>query len=457
VVGNHAESFEMEYRIRRPSDGETTVDRYNGVDIDVTERKLAEAVLADINKVLEQRVRERGAELEAEIARRAEAEARLRQVQKMETIGQLTGGVAHDFNNLLTVISGNVETLERRLRLEDLDLRRLAEAALRGTERAAQLTSRLLAFARRQALEPKPIDVNQLILGMSDLLHRTLGERISVSLSLAEGLPADFSDVNQLESAILNLAVNSHDAMPEGGSLGIETALATEEEYRPVVQIIDKATTIVRITVRDTGSGMAPDVLEMAFEPFFTTKQAGEGTGLGLSQVYGFIKQSGGYCRLTSEPGAGACVYLYLPSVECNELSLPADGGTLPALARGSGETVLVTEDDPEVRAYTAELLKELGYAVLTADDATQALQLLAIDPKIALLFTDLGLPGAMNGRQLAETAIARNPRLKVLLTTGYSSDAIVRRGWRNPGMELIPKPFTSVALSAKIRQVLSG
>jgi PAS domain S-box-containing protein len=471
IVGNHAESFEMEYRIRRPADGEIRwifgrgrlirdtngrAVRYSGVDIDVTERKRAETVLADINKVLEQRVQERSAELEAEMALRAEAEARLRQAQKMETIGQLTGGIAHDFNNLLTVISGNVEALERRLHDEDLNLRRLAEAALRGTERAAQLTNRLLAFARRQTLEPKLIDVNQLVLGMSDLLHRTLGERISVRLSLAEGLPAVSADVNQLENAILNLAVNSHDAMPEGGSLSIETALAGEVESRPA-EITDKATMFVRITVGDTGSGMTPDVLDMAFEPFFTTKQAGQGTGLGLSQVYGFIKQSGGYCRLDSEPDRGTSIHVYLPSAQRGELSVPADADTLPALARGSGETVLVTEDDPEVRAYTAELLSELGYAVLTADDAAQALQVLATDPKIALLFTDLGLPGAMNGRQLAETAIARNPRLKVLLTTGYSSDAIVRRGWRDPGMELIPKPFTSAALSAKIRQVLRG
>jgi signal transduction histidine kinase len=428
--------------------------RYSGIDIDVTERKLAEAVLADINKTLEQRVHERSAELEAEIARRAEAEARLHQAQKMETIGQLTGGIAHDFNNLLTVISGNVETLERRLRDEDLDLRRLAETALRGTERAAQLTSRLLAFARRQTLDPKPIDVNQLILGMSDLLHRTLGERISVGLSLAEDLPAVSADVNQLENAILNLAVNSHDAMPEGGRLVIETALSGEGERRPL-EIIDKATRFVRITVRDTGSGMALDVLEMAFEPFFTTKEAGQGTGLGLSQVYGFIKQSGGYCRLDSEPGAGTSVHLYLPSAGHGE-PLPPTGDDMPSsLARGRGETVLVTEDDPEVRTYTAELLNELGYAVLTADDAAQALQLLAIDPKIALLFTDIGLPGAMNGRQLAETAIVRNPRLKVLLTTGYSSDAIARHDRHQLGMELIPKPFTSTALAAKIRQVL--
>jgi PAS domain S-box-containing protein len=467
VVGNHAESFESEYRIRRPADGEIRwifgrgrlirdaagkAVRYSGIDMDVTERKLAETILADMNRVLEQRVTERTAELEAEIARRAEAEARLHQAQKMETIGQLPGGIAHDFNNLLTVISGNVEALERRLRGDDGSLRRFAEAALRGTERAATLTGRLLAFARRQTLEPTLVDVNQLVLGMSDLLHRTLGERISVRLSLAEDLPAVLADHNQLESAILNLAVNSHDAMPDGGTLAIETAAAgdAERETEP-----GQAATFVRITVSDTGVGMAPDVRDMAFEPFFTTKQPGQGTGLGLSQVYGFIKQSGGYCQLDSEPGAGTRVNLYLPRTAHSEPAQPV-GAAPTGLPRGSGETILVTEDDTEVRAYSAELLRELGYRVLTAADATQALQVLAHEAAV-LLFTDLGLPGELNGRQLAEAATARYPGLKVLLTTGYASDAIARNGWRDPAMELIAKPFTSAALAAKIRQVLGG
>jgi CheY-like chemotaxis protein len=371
----------------------------------------------------------------------------------METIGQLTGGIAHDFNNLLTVISGNVEALERRLRADDGSLRRFAEAALCGTERAATLTGRLLAFARRQALEPTLVDVNLLVLGMSDLLHRTLGERISVRLSLAEDLPAVLADHNQLENAILNLAVNSHDAMPDGGTLAIETAATAGDAEREAEP--GQAAAFVRITVSDTGVGMAPEVRDMAFEPFFTTKQPGQGTGLELSQIYGFIKQSGGYCRIDSEPDAGTRVNLYLPSAAHSEPAPPA-GAEPMGLPRGSGETILVTEDDSEVRAYSAELLRELGYRVLTAADAGLGLQVLAHEA-VVLLFTDLGLPGELNGRQLAEVATAGYPGLKVLLTTGYASDAIARNGWRDPTMELIAKPFTSAALAAKIRQVLAG
>jgi PAS domain S-box-containing protein len=465
VVGNHAASFEAEYRICRPSDGEVRwifgrgrlirdgagkAIRYSGVDIDITERKLAEAVLADMNTILEQRVRERSAALEAEIARRTEAEAQLHQAQKMETIGHLTGGIAHDFNNLLTVISGNVEALERQLP-NDPRVCRFAEAALRGVERASTLTSRLLAFARRQPLAPKLVDVNALVSGMSELLRRTLGERIAMHLALTEELPLVMVDSNQLENAILNLAINSYDAMPEGGVLKIETALMSDAEAETAAMAES-----VRITVSDTGMGMDTDTRTMAFEPFFTTKQPGRGTGLGLSQVYGFIKQSGGHCRLDSKPGAGTRVSLYLPSAERGETGSAPSEQRPSVLVRGNGEVVLLTEDDADVRAYCTELLQELGYEVLTAADAQQALQLLASRPEIALLFTDLGLPGNLNGRQLAETATSLYPKLRVLLTTGYASDAVLRSGWRDPGRELIAKPFTAAALAEKIQQLLA-
>ena len=327
ILDNHAESFEMEYRIRRPDDevrwifgrgrlvrdvaGQPT--RYSGIDIDVTERKSAEAALADLNQALEYLVLERTMALEAEMARRAEAEEQLHHVQKMETIGQLSGGLAHDFNNLLTVISGSVEAIERHLPDGDPRLRRFALAAKQGVERATALTNRLLSFARRQALEPKLLDINRLILGMSDLLHGTLGEAITAEMRLADDLPPVFVDPSQLETAILNLAVDARDAMPEGGRLTIETARASFAEMAP------DPGEYVRIAVTDCGSGMSADTRARAFEPFFTTKQTGEGTGLGLAQVYGFIKQSGGHCRLDSEPGKGTTVILYLASAYQHE------------------------------------------------------------------------------------------------------------------------------------------
>lgn len=465
VVSNHAETFEMEYRIQRPDgqirwifgrgrvirDAAGRPVRYTGIDIDVTERKAAEAVLADMNQVLENRVRERTAELEAEIARRAEAEERLHHAQKMETIGQLTGGIAHDFNNLLTVISGNIEAMERYVPAAEPRLRRFIEAALRGSERAATLTNRLLAFARRQALEPKLLEANQLLLGMSDLLHRTLGERIAVRMELADDPCSIIADPNQLESAVLNLVVNARDAMPDGGALKIETANAAFDS--PVAG--GGAGRFAKISISDSGSGMAEAIRQRAFEPFFTTKQLGEGTGLGLAQVYGFVKQSGGHCRLDSEPGEGTTVILYFPAAESQEPPTETNEKRRAILSRGRGEIILVTEDDPDVRAYGADLLHELGYQVLTAADASTALQVLEQNSQVRLLFADVGLPGPMNGRQLAETAIARYPNLRVLLTTGYAEDAVVRRGWLDPAMELIPKPFSSAMLSAKIRAVL--
>ncbi|MGE0260578.1 MAG: ATP-binding protein [Alphaproteobacteria bacterium] len=325
VLGNHAETFEMEYRIRRPSDGEIRwifgrgrlirdtkgrAVRYSGIDIDVTERKAAETALAEMNRELERRVQERTAALEAEIARRIETEAQLRHAQKMETIGQLAGGIAHDFNNLLTVIANALETLEASLPRDQERLRRLAEAAMRGTERAALLTNRLLAFARRQPLKPELIDVNRVILGMRDMLQRTLGRQIALESRLADGLPAVFVDHNGLENAILNLALNARDAMPEGGRLTIATA--SDAEAADDGSAANGAFAMIELS--DTGSGISPEIRERVFEPFFTTKQQGRGTGLGLAQVAGFAKEAGGFCRLDSEVGAGTTVRLYLPA-----------------------------------------------------------------------------------------------------------------------------------------------
>jgi PAS domain S-box-containing protein len=353
VIDNHADSFEMEYRIRRPDgeirwifgrgrlirNAEGRPIRYSGVDLDVTERREVEAALADMNQELEYRVRERTAALEAEVARRAEAEARLQHAQKMDAIGQLTGGIAHDFNNLLTVISGNIEALERHLPTDDPRLRRFAETAIQNVERAAVLTNRLLAFARRQALAPRLLDVNRLIRSMSDLLGRALAETILLEMRLAPDVRSVLADPNQLENAILNLAINARDAMPDGGTLSITTANAGDG--------------YVAVTIADTGSGMSREIRERAFEPFFTTKQPGQGTGLGLAQVYGFIEQSGGRCRIDSEPGIGTAVTLYLPSGNRDDIGPDLAAPAAP-LARGQGETILVTEDDPEVRAYSA-------------------------------------------------------------------------------------------------------
>jgi CheY-like chemotaxis protein len=326
-------------------------------------------------------------------------------------------------------------------------LRRFTEGAMRGTERATALTNRLLAFARRQALEPKVFDVNELLSEMADLLRRTLGERIAVRMRLADGVGSVLADPNHLESAILNLVVNARDAMPDGGIVTIETS---SKDLGPE----PASGRYVLISVSDTGAGMAAHVKSRAFEPFFTTKQPGEGTGLGLPQVYGFIKQSGGLCLLESEIGKGTTVTMKLPVAGLSGASPETKEGRQTALTRGHGELILVTEDDPEVRAYSADILHELGYQVLAASDAEAALRILVENPGVRLLFTDFGLPGSLNGRQLAEVAIARHPGLKVLLTTGYADDAPT--GTRmDAETELIAKPFTSAALSAKIKAVL--
>lgn len=379
----------------------------------------------------------------------------LHQSQKMEAIGQLTGGVAHDFNNLLTVILGNLEAIGRKAPAEDAWLRRAVDQATRGAQRAATLTQQLLAFARRQPLNPKPTDVNRLVAGMSDLIRRTLSEDISIETVLGGGLWWVDVDPHQLESALLNLAVNARDAMPAGGKLTIETANThLDEAYAARFAEIAPGQYVV-ICVTDTGTGMTGEVMARAFDPFFTTKPLGEGTGLGLSQVFGFVKQSGGHIKLYSEVKQGTTVKIYMPR-HVGEV-VPADSEVAIVTPRGQpGETILVVEDDDDVRIYSTESLRELGFSVLEAHDGPSALKLLEHHPEVNLLFTDVGLPG-INGRQLVDEVHRRRPRLKVLFTTGYARNAIVHQGRLDPGVELLTKPFTRAQLASRVRDVLDA
>ncbi|MGA2043796.1 MAG: response regulator [Roseiarcus sp.] len=392
-----------------------------------------------------------------EITGRRQAEEALRQAQKMESIGQLTGGVAHDFNNLLTIITGNLENLQRRLRSPVPDvatLERLSDGAMRGAQRAVSLTQRLLAFARQQPLDPRPVDVSRLVSGMSDLLRRTIGEQIAVETALAGGLWRASVDANQLEIAILNLAVNGRDAMPDGGKLTIETSNARLDEAGLADQAELAPGDYVMLTVTDTGSGMSRETLARAFEPFFTTKDVGHGTGLGLSQVYGFVKQSGGHLKIRSEPGEGTTVNIYLPRLRADEA--PATEEPVARVPRARpDETILVVEDDDDVRAHSCGILRELGYRVLEAANGREALDTLGRAPEVRLLFTDVGLPGGMNGRELAEAAQRLRPDLEALFTTGYARDAIVHGGRLDPGVRLVAKPFTFAGIATRLREIL--
>jgi PAS domain S-box-containing protein len=395
------------------------------------------------------------AKVTRDVTEQKKVEEQLRQAQKMEAIGQLTGGVAHDFNNLLTVIMGNLEHLER-LTPAAQPTRRLIAAALRGASRAAILTDRLLAFSRRHPLAPEVLSVNKLVAGMSDLVRRTIGETVLVETVLAGGLWSTLADSNQLENALLNLAVNARDAMSDGGKLTIETANSHLDEAYARMNDEVQAGQYVAISVTDTGVGMSAEVVARAFEPFFTTKDIGQGTGLGLSQVYGFMKQSGGHVKIYSEVGEGTTVRLYLPRYRGAE-DVVDESDNIRALPRGHGELVLVVEDDPDVRDYTVEMVSDLGYSTLTAGDGASALRLLASRREVSLLFTDVGLPGGMNGRQLAEQALRRQPRLKVLYTTGYARNAIIHQGRLDPGIAVVFKPFTFADLATKLRQTLDN
>jgi len=399
------------------------------------------------------------AKITRDLTERRAAEERAQQAQKMEGIGQLTGGVAHDFNNLLTIILGNLETLQRNLNTSAIDvegLKRSVGNAITGARRAETLTQRLLAFSRQQPLDPKPIDFGRLVTGMSDLLRRTLGEQVTVETVLGGGLWRALADPNQLELAIINLAVNARDAMPQGGRLTLETANVYLDERYAIGQIEVVPGQYVMLAVTDTGTGMTPEVKAKAFDPFFTTKDIGHGTGLGLSQVYGFVKQSRGHIKIYSEIGEGTTIKLYMPRAHsAAEIDAKENAQPLP---RGStGETILVVEDDADVRAYTCDTLRELGYVVVEAESGPAALGLLEANPQIRLLFTDIGLPGGMNGRQLADESRRRRPDLKVLFTTGYARNAIIHGGRLDPGVELITKPFSQAALASKLRDIFDA
>jgi PAS domain S-box-containing protein len=416
---------------------------------EIADRKRAEEALRDLNATLEQQILERTQQLR-------DKEQALRQSQKMEAVGQLTGGIAHDFNNLLQVIVGNLESLQRHLPKESGRLRRSATQAMNGALRAAALTQRLLAFARRQPLDPKPVDVNVLVKNASELMYRSLGEVISIETVLSAGLWRVEVDANELEAALLNLAVNARDAMPEGGKLTIETSNTHIDEAYSANHVEVIPGQYVVICVSDTGSGMTEETVAQAFEPFFTTKPVGKGTGLGLSQVYGFIKQSSGHVKIYSEVGEGTTVKLYLPRfladpnvADAAEPALPAEGS--------SEETILVLEDDDDVRTFSVEVLREMGYRVLEAHDGPSALRLLERQPRVDLLFSDVVLPGGLTGKQVSEQARALRPDLKILFTTGYARNAIIHHGRLDRGVHLITKPFTLNELAAKVRDVLDA
>lgn len=412
----------------------------------VQQRAVADQ-LAALNKNLETVVAERTAELMA-------TEESLRQSQKMEAVGQLTGGLAHDFNNIIAGISGSLEMVSIRLKQgRTTELDRYIDGAMSAAKRAAGLTQRLLAFSRRQTLEPKAIELNDLVGGMLDLINRSMGPEIDVTMVATDGLWTTFVDAGQLENALLNLCINARDAMPDGGKLNVETANhqmngATARQYGlPAGQYVS-------LCVVDTGMGMAPEVVERAFEPFFTTKPTGQGTGLGLSMVYGFAGQSGGTVRIRSEVGEGTRVCVYLPRHEGSQAA-EEKGPTPDVLALDGAGTVLIVDDEPLIRTVAVEVLQELGYSVVEAADGVTALGVLNSDRHIDLLVTDVGLPGGINGRQVADAARVARPELKVLFITGYAENAVLNHSHLDQGMHILTKPFQMDELAAKVRDLI--
>ena len=413
--------------------------------IDLSQSELR---LQNTLETLEQQVEERTAQLRHN-------EEVLRQSQKMEAVGQLTGGIAHDFNNMLTGIIGSLELLRRRLargRTEDLDS--LIDLGVTSANRAAGLTHRLLAFSRRQSLDSKPVEMNNLVISMGELLQRSINESIHLEMQLSEHLWVAEADPNQLESALLNLVINARDAMPDGGKLVVRTANQQLDARFTEAHSNLKPGDYVVLSVTDNGCGMPQSTISRAFDPFFTTKPIGQGTGLGLSMIYGFSKQSRGHVAIQSEVDQGTTVSLFLPRF----------GGDLPRdnpvdrqhpLFAQNGETVLIVEDDPAVRVLVSTVLSELGYAFVEAGDAAAALPVLDSGQRIDLMISDVGLPG-MNGRQLAEIGRQYRPGLKVLFITGYAEHAAVRGGFLDPGMQMITKPFTFDLLTAKVREMIS-
>ncbi|MER9369066.1 CHASE3 domain-containing protein [Mesorhizobium sp. M0518] len=388
-----------------------------------------------------------------EIETREKAESQIRQMHKMEAVGQLTGGIAHDFNNMLAVIISAMNLAQRKLARGEHDIAQFVDAAIDAATRAANLTARLLAFSRQQPLAPQIVDANRLLTGMSDLIRRALGETIRIETVLAGGLWKTHADPSQIENAVLNLAVNARDAMGDDGKLTIETANSHLDESYAAAHAEVAAGQYVMIAVSDTGSGMTPDVIAKAFEPFFTTKPVNKGTGLGLSQVFGFVKQSGGHVNIYSEPGEGTTIKIYLPRYfGADEPAVPTGRGDNPAAP--VTETILVVEDDARVRVSTTEAIRELGYTVIHAASGEEALQKLAERPNVGLLFTDIVMP-VMNGRKLAEEAVARMPLLKVIFTTGFTRNAVVHNGVLDHDVHFLAKPFTIEQLAAKLRDVL--
>ncbi len=449
------ETYETEFRLRRADgawrwhlsravpvrDDTDRIIRWIGTNTDIHDQKEA-------SETLERRVQERTGQLML-------AEEQLRQSQKMEAVGQLTGGIAHDFNNLLGGITGSLELLEKRLAEGRHDsVQRYISAAQDSARRAATLTQRLLAFSRRQTLDPKPIDVNRLISGIEDMIRRSVGPTIAVEVVGAGGLWPTKVDASQLENAVLNLCINARDAMaPEGGRLTIETAnrwldsRSAQERELPPGQYVS-------ICISDTGTGMTPEVIQRAFDPFFTTKPIGQGTGLGLSMVYGFVRQSKGQVRIYSEVGEGSMICLYLPR-HFGELEEPKPVLQEPDVERGSGETVLVVDDEPILRMLIVDVLLENGYRALEASDGPAGLAILDSGVRVDLLITDVGLPGGMNGRQVADAARRNRPDLKVLFITGYAENAVVGNGHLEPGMEVVTKPFAVSVLAQRIRDLI--
>ncbi len=397
------------------------------------------------------------AKAKEESERRERLEGQLRQAQKMEAVGQLTGGIAHDFNNMLAVISGCLNILKRKIARGESDMQPLIDKANECVDRTARLTHSLLAFSRQQPLMPQVVEVNKLVANMSELILRTLGSSLKVETVLASGLWRTRIDPNQLESALLNLAVNARDAMPDGGKLTIETGNASiDEEYvRQHVEVQPGQYVLVAVT--DSGTGMPPEVVAKAFDPFFTTKAPDKGTGLGLSQVFGFVKQSGGHIKIYSELGHGTTVKIYLPRyMGAGEASLSVPQTISEAPYRGSADVLmLVVEDEERMRGIAVEMVKELGYGVLAAESAAQALTLIDANPGIALLFTDVVMPD-MNGRALAEEAIRRRPGLKVIFTTGFTRNAVIHQGVLDPGLNFLAKPFSIEQLGKMVATVLS-
>ena len=394
------------------------------------------------------------AELVAGAHRSETAESQVRQMQKMEAVGQLTGGIAHDFNNMLAVVIANLDLARRMLRTQPDKAEVRIDSALQGARRAATLTARLLAFARQQPLAPVAMDPNMLVVGMSDLMTRTLGEQVRIQTVLAGGLWRIKADASQLENSILNLCVNARDAMADGGRLMIETSNATlDETYARLNEEVIPGQYVL-LSITDSGIGMAPEIVSRAFDPFYTTKAVGKGTGLGLSQVFGFMKQSGGHVKLYSEPGSGTSVKIYLPRWTGDNATEAVQAIPVSRPTAAHSEVILVVEDDVDVQLISVDALRYLGYAVLHASTGEQALELMAQQSHIDLLFTDIVMPG-INGRVLAQRASLQWPEVKVLYTTGYTRNAVVHNGVLDEDVELLPKPFTIDQLALKVRQVL--